>query len=104
MLQGGLKTWARHLVLAAVLAGLGLQASPARAAAPSLSSCLGLWRDLQSAQSKGVEELMAPGPAGARERLSAAQLNEIKSYISTLERLKFRCRNFIAPPPGAAAP
>lgn len=84
----------------------GLLMAPVRLNAQplKLDTCLLLWRQTAAAKSNGLDALMAPGAEGARARLSKAQLKQIKSHIASLERLKFRCRRFVPPPPSADAP
>ena len=70
----------------------------------TLDTCLSLWRQTAAAKNNGLDALMATGAEGARARLSKAQLDQIKSHIALIERLKFRCRRFVPPPPGADIP
>jgi len=69
-----------------------------------LDTCLSLWRQTVAAKSNGLDALMAMDAENARTRLTKAQLNQIKSHIALIERLKFRCRRFVPPPPGADTP
>lgn len=103
----GLRSKALFNIRAGVLVGLALALTPGQAlrAAPlTLDNCLALWRNNTSPTAVKVEQLMAEGAAGARQRLTEDQLAQIKKHIEALEQLKFRCRQFVPPPPGASAP
>lgn len=81
-----------------------IPAKPLSAKSLTLNTCLALWRQTKAAKTNGLDDLMAKGPEGATARLSKAQLAQIKSHIALVERLKFRCRQFVPPPPGTDLP
>ncbi len=93
---------AQHVLIVGTL--LVIQPMPVHAKSMALNSCLSLWRQTSAAKSNGLGTVMAQGAEGARTRLSKAQLAQIKTHIDLVERLKFRCRRFVSPPPGADAP
>jgi len=100
--RGGPARAAQHLALVCAL--VATAPNPVYAKTIGLNSCLSLWRQTNAAQTNGLDALMAQGAEGARARLSKTQLAQIKTHIDRTERLKFRCRRFVPPPPGADAP
>lgn len=78
--------------------------TPVHAKAMSLNACLALWRQLATTKHVALDTLVSQGAENARARLSKSQLSEIQTHIGMVERLKFRCRGFVPPPPGADAP
>lgn len=100
--SGGAVRTSCHLALVGAL----LLATPYHLSAQplKLDTCLLLWRQTDAAKSNGLDELMAMGAEGARTRLNKTQLDQIKTHIALIERLKFRCRRFLPPPPGADIP
>lgn len=95
----------RHRTVRALAAVLLVSApQPAITNTLTLDACLSLWRQTNAAKRNGLDGLMAQGPEGAAERLSKEQLAKIEAHITALEQLKFRCRQFVPPPPGATVP
>ena len=79
-------------------------APPVSAEPLKLNGCLNLWRHSLAAKSNGTDALLRRGSVGAKTRLSATQLSQVKAYIEQIEQLRFKCRTFIPPPPGAEIP
>lgn len=70
----------------------------------SLDRCLSLWRNVHSDETQKVAALAAKDPKALAGALTDDTIKAVKSYLSTIENLKFRCRNFMPPPPGAERP
>ncbi|MCH9765876.1 MAG: hypothetical protein K0U34_07795 [Alphaproteobacteria bacterium] len=89
---------------ARLLAVVLFMTQPTGAKTSQLDTCLSLWRQSLAAQTDGTAALLTTDPAIAGAQLSKNQLAKVKAYIDLIERLKFRCRRFVPPPPSAEVP
>lgn len=92
------------LVVTGCTMSVALTPSQVRAEELTLNKCLEIWQSSHSAQGQAIAAIIAEGPANTKVQLTKEKLNQVKAQIERMEKLKFRCRNFIAPPPGALHP
>ncbi len=78
------------------LAGVGATSAVSRPL--PVADCLQQWTAYQEARRNGVEALLAKAPAAVGSDLTPQQIETVRAYIATIEKLKFGCRDF-APPP-----
>lgn len=90
-------------VLCAVIL-LGVASSPSYSEPHDLNTCLSFWRKYQAAQTNHLQSFLAMKDIAEKRKLSKAQLDEVRTYLKTVEQLRFRCRRFIPPPPGTDVP
>lgn len=100
--NGPMKSFALGVVVAST--ALACAIGPTRAQPLSLNTCLALWRGVNGAGSDDVAALAIKDPGALGASLTKEKMKSVKQYLDRVEKLKFRCRNFMPPPPGASQP
>lgn len=86
----------RYLLIIVILICTGAASSRAAPLKPTL--CGDVYQKHSNLDLDNIFDWLSRGPDWAKENLSSEQLDEIKTYISTEEVLKFRCVEFVPPP------
>ena len=102
MISRMMKTAAALMLLIALMP-IALTPAPAAAQSLSTNACLQEWDKFVAARRNGGHALLEKhlGATSAPD-VPLEEKTRVKAYLDQLETIRFRCRDFVPPPPGVS--